>query len=61
MTLGNEGAFDVVFDRNGDGCYQAGEDLLDVVGGANTSGGLVTFDEFQTIDPADRVGFRVLE
>jgi hypothetical protein len=34
---------------------------FDVVGGANTGGGLVTFDEFQTIDPADQVGFRVIE
>lgn len=61
MTLGNEGAFDVVFDRNGDDCYQPGEDLLDVVGGANTSGGLVTFEEFQAINEADQVGFRVIE
>lgn len=53
-------AFDVVFDRNGDGCYAPGEDLLDVIGGANATGDLVTWEQFQTMDPADQVGFRVL-
>jgi len=52
-------AFDMVFDRNGDGCYMPGEDLLDVVGSA-TSGDLVTFDQLEALEPADRVGFRVL-
>lgn len=54
-------AYDVIFDRNGDGCYMPGEDLLDVVGGDDNSGGLVTFDEFRGIDADDRVGFRIVE
>ncbi len=56
-----ENAYDVVFDRNGDGCYEAGEDILDVVGGATVTGELVTFEQFQALDRADRVGFHVIE
>jgi hypothetical protein len=52
--------FDVVFDRNGDGCYMPGTDLLDIVGGDITRGGLVSYDELMALRPADRVGFRVV-
>jgi hypothetical protein len=62
MNLGNpDNTYDVVFDRNGDGCYMPGEDLLDVVGGAGTEGGLVSFSDFEGLDRADQVGFRVIE
>ncbi len=53
--------FDVVFDRNGDGCYAPGVDLLDVIGGGNTTGELVSFNEFNELSPDDQVGFRVVE
>ncbi len=50
--------FDVVFDRDGDGCYDIGEDLLDIVSGG-TEGGLVSPEDFLGMSAADRVGFRV--
>lgn len=50
--------FDVVFDRDGDGCYDIGEDLLDVMSG-NAGGGLVSADEFRALPQEDRVGFRI--
>jgi hypothetical protein len=53
--------FDVVFDRNGDGCYAPGVDLLDVVGSADHSGGLVSFEDFEAMSPEEQVGFRVVE
>lgn len=52
-------AYDVVFDRNGDGCYTPGEDLLDVVGGSITHGNLVTMEEFRSLPAEDRAGFVV--
>jgi hypothetical protein len=60
LDEGEGDTFDVVFDRNDDGCYMPGEDLLDVVGGANTSGDLVLWEDFSALDPADQVGFRVV-
>ncbi|MBW2464601.1 MAG: hypothetical protein JRH11_23340, partial [Deltaproteobacteria bacterium] len=50
--------FDVVFDRDGDGCYDIGEDLLDVMSG-NAGGNLVSADEFRALPQEDRVGFRI--
>lgn len=51
-------SFDVVFDRNGDGCYTPGEDLLDVVG-AGTHGDLVSVEDLLRMPPEQRVGFVV--
>lgn len=63
VLLDPEGAavegFDVVFDRDGDGCYMAGVDLLDVIGGALTDGGLVSYEQFSGLAREDQVGFRV--
>lgn len=50
--------FDVVFDRNGDGRYQPGEDLLDIVSG-NSGGDLLTIEAFRALPPEQRVGFTV--
>lgn len=52
-------AYDAVFDRNGDGCYTPGEDLLDIVGGSITHGNLVSIEEFRALPLADQVGFVV--
>lgn len=50
--------YDVVFDRDGDGRYMPGEDLLDVVSG-DTSGDLVSVAAVRAMPPERRVGFRV--
>jgi hypothetical protein len=42
----------------GEGCYDVGEDLLDIVGGIE-GGGLVSVESFLALAAADRVGFRV--
>ena len=61
-TTGDEtDSFDVVFDRNGDGCYAPGVDLLDVIGGDNATGGLVSFSDFNNLAETEQVGFRVVE
>ncbi len=51
-------SFDVVFDRNGDGRYMPGEDLLDIVSG-DAGGDLVTIEEFRALPPEQQVGFVV--
>ncbi|MCC6873870.1 MAG: hypothetical protein IT378_06105 [Sandaracinaceae bacterium] len=53
-----QGEFDVVFDRNGDGRYTPGVDLLDIVGG-DAGGGLVPVETFLSLPAAQRVGFVV--
>src|SRR5688572_10612292 len=53
-----EQSFDIVYDRNGDGAYQPGEDLLDVVGG-DTSGDIVSVEAFRALPAEQRVGFWV--
>ena len=53
-----EAGFDVVFDRNGDGRYMPGEDLLDIVGG-ESDGGLVSIDELRALPAAQQRGFVV--
>lgn len=58
-TAEETATFDVVFDRDGDGCYDVGEDLLDIVS-TDTGGGLVPVDVFQALPPEQRVGFTVL-
>ena len=61
MPLGDgelEAGFDVVFDRNGDGRYMPGEDLLDIVGG-ESDGGLVSIDELRALPAAQQRGFVV--
>ncbi len=50
--------FDVVFDRDGDGCYDIGDDLLDIVS-ATAEGELISPEAFLEMAAADRVGFRV--
>jgi hypothetical protein len=50
--------FDVVFDRDGDGCYDIGEDLLDIVSDA-VGGELISPERFLSLSAEDRVGFRV--
>lgn len=50
--------YDVVFDRDGDGRYMPGEDLLDVVSG-DAGGDLVSVAEVRSMPPERRVGFRV--
>lgn len=52
-------AYDVVFDRNGDGCYTPGEDLLDIVGGNITTGDIVSMETFRSLPAADQIGFAV--
>jgi len=50
--------FDVVFDRDGDGCYDIGEDLLDIV--SDSAGGdLISPERFLSLPDSARVGFRV--
>lgn len=51
-------SFDVVFDRDGDGRYMPGDDLLDVTSGGE-GGELVTVDELMSLPPERRVGFVV--
>ncbi len=51
-------AYDVVFDRNGDGRYEPGVDLLDVAS-ADTGGGLLTVEQLRALPAAQRVGFTV--
>jgi hypothetical protein len=60
VPLGGEtsASFDVVWDRDGDGCYQPGDDLLDVVGG-DTGGSLVTLEQFRALSTAQQRGFTV--
>ncbi|MCZ7684110.1 MAG: hypothetical protein M5U28_37195 [Sandaracinaceae bacterium] len=58
ITGTTDESFDVVFDRNGDGRYMPGEDLLDVVGG-DVGGGLVTVEQLRALPLAQRVGFVV--
>jgi len=48
--------FDVVFDRDGDGCYDVGEDLLDITS-TDTGGDLIPIDTFLSLPAAQRVGF----
>ncbi len=50
--------YDVVFDRDGDGRYMPGEDLLDVVSG-DVGGELVPVSTVRSLPPERRVGFRV--
>jgi hypothetical protein len=50
--------FDVVFDRNGDGRYMPGEDLLDIIGGG-TAGELMTVEQFRALSAAQQAGFVV--
>jgi hypothetical protein len=54
-----EQAFDIVYDRNGDGQYQIGEDLLDVVGG-DTTGDIISVEQLRAMNIRDQVGFRVI-
>jgi len=50
--------YDVVFDRDGDGCYDLGEDLLDIVS-ADAGGDLVSVEQFLALSADHQVGFRV--
>jgi len=50
--------FDVVFDRDADGCYDIGEDLLDTVSG-DAGGGIISVDDFFSLSPEQRRGFTV--
>ena len=51
-------SFDVVFDRNGDGCYTPGEDMLDIISN-DTGGDLVTVEDFLALPASQRVGLTV--
>lgn len=51
-------SFDVVFDRNGDGRYQPGEDLLDVAS-SDVGGELLTIEAFRALPLEHRVGFTI--
>lgn len=53
-----EASFDVVYDRDNDGVYHPGRDLLDVIGG-DTSGDIMSIDTFRSLPAAQRVGFIV--
>jgi hypothetical protein len=53
-----EAGFDVVFDRDGDGRYMPGEDLLDIVGG-EAGGELVSIAELRALPAAQQRGFVV--
>ncbi len=49
--------YDAVFDRDDDGCYDIGEDLLDIV--SIEGGDLVPVEYFMGLPAEQRVGFRV--
>jgi hypothetical protein len=52
-------SYDVVFDRDGDGRYMPGTDLLDILS-TDSDGDVVSVEEFRRLPAAGRVGFSVL-
>jgi len=52
--------FDVVFDYNGDGYYDIGTDLLDVVGNTD-AGNLITAKDLVGIPDDQIFGFQVIK